>query len=198
MLGRALCLNADGQPHKVYPVEEAIWDLIIGRAAMLEGTGKFAHSQKMEIEIPSVVQLVRYVKQPKGSAPRSIPLTPRNVCARDRFKCAYQIEGLCEGKATTIDHVIPKAQGGKNSWENVVAACRRCNHKKGNRTPAEMDWTVFGKEWTPKTKQWRPIGPVARVLIHAHDNRWDAYFEHARGRANGFQEQQGQKRHKHV
>ena len=169
MLGRTLCLNADYRPHKIYDVEDAVWDVMIGKAEQVEGTGKFVHSPSVTVEIPSVVRLYKYVKQPKGTKPRSIPLTPRNVCARDRYRCAYQRPDICLGKATTIDHVRPKAQGGPDDWDNVVAACRKCNHKKGSKTLAELGWELHNKPW-------RPEGAVARVLLHAHDNRWDHWF----------------------
>jgi len=167
-----------GQPVEVCSAEDAIWDIMQGKAVMLEGTGKMCRSPSMEVEIPSVIQQTRYHK-PKhahGTRPRSLPLTPRNVCARDRHICAYQRPGLCQGRATTVDHVIPKAQGGPNTWENVVAACRACNHKKGNRTPAEMGWEINGRVWSPEMQQWRPTGALARVLVHANQDNWTKYL----------------------
>ena len=168
-LGRVLLLNADGQPHEVCDGTDAVWDILVGRCIQIRGTGTYCHSPSTEVEIPSVMMLVRYVNPPKGSRKRSIPLTPRNVCARDRYQCAYQIEGVCSGKATTIDHIHPTSRGGKHVWENVVASCRECNHKKGNKTLEELGWTL-------KFKPWRPTGAIARVLMHASNTEWDEFL----------------------
>lgn len=170
-LGRTLVLNADGLPHNVMDAEEALWDVMAGNAFLVEPTGRQAHSQHLTVEIPSVVQLYRYVSQPPGTKPRSVPLTPRNVAARDGYRCAYgprmverkgKMVDLCEGpgSATTIDHVIPRGQGGQHSWLNVVAACRSCNHAKANRTPEQWGHPL-------QFQPWRPQGAIARVLAHA-------------------------------
>ena len=60
----------------------------------------------------------------------------RAILKRDAFKCQYK---GCDKKATTVDHVIPKCQGGRATWGNLVAACQPCNSKKGGRTPAEAN-----------------------------------------------------------
>ena len=81
--------------------------------------------------IPRVVRLVRYVVtrwRYSGGPGWSRP----GVLARDGHRCAY-----CTGGATTIDHVLPRSRGGGNTWTNTVAACERCNGRKGDRTPAE-------------------------------------------------------------
>jgi 5-methylcytosine-specific restriction endonuclease McrA len=81
--------------------------------------------------MPKVVRLVtyvvtkwRYTSGPAWSRP--------GVLVRDGHRCAY-----CHGAATTIDHVLPRSRGGKNTWRNTVAACDRCNQRKGDRTPEE-------------------------------------------------------------
>ena len=165
-LGRCLVLNAASQAVEVSSVEECLWDIMSGRAFMVEGTGEFCHSPSYEIEIPSVIQQYIY-HAPKNATgkPRSLPLTPRNVCSRDRYVCAYQIEDLCQGKATTIDHIVPTSRGGENTWENVVAACRACNAKKGSKSLSDLGWEL-------KTKPWRPTGALARVLVHANNPSW--------------------------
>jgi 5-methylcytosine-specific restriction endonuclease McrA len=50
------------------------------------------------------------------------------VFARDHWTCQY-----CGAPAENLDHVVPKSRGGTHTWDNVVAACRRCNSKKENR-----------------------------------------------------------------
>jgi 5-methylcytosine-specific restriction endonuclease McrA len=81
--------------------------------------------------VPRVVRLVRYVvtRWRFGGVP---PWSRRGVLARDGRRCAY-----CGGPASTIDHVLPRSRGGRDSWTNTVAACGGCNQRKGDRTPAE-------------------------------------------------------------
>lgn len=81
--------------------------------------------------VPRVVRLVQYVvtKWRYSAGPQwSRP----GVIARDEGRCAY-----CGGHATTVDHVLPRSRGGKNTWKNTVAACGPCNQRKGDRTPVE-------------------------------------------------------------
>ena len=180
-LGRTLVLNAASQPVEVCEAEEAIWDVMNKTAFVVEGTGKFCHSPTTEVEIPSVIQqyLWHAPKTPSGR-PRSLPLTPRNVCARDRWKCAYEgntwisggheIPSRCTSKATTIDHIVPRSKGGENVWESVAASCRSCNHFKGNRSLADLGWTL-------NIKPWRPTGALARVLVHSSGHEgWQKYL----------------------
>jgi 5-methylcytosine-specific restriction endonuclease McrA len=81
--------------------------------------------------VPTVVRLVsyvvtkwRYTAGPRWSRP--------GVLARDKHRCGY-----CGAHATTIDHIMPRARGGGNTWKNTVAACDRCNQRKRDRTPDE-------------------------------------------------------------
>jgi 5-methylcytosine-specific restriction endonuclease McrA len=81
--------------------------------------------------MPKVVRLVRYVvtrwRYTAGPA-----WSRSGVLNRDSHRCGY-----CPGPATTVDHILPRARGGKNTWKNTVAACDSCNQRKANRTPAE-------------------------------------------------------------
>jgi 5-methylcytosine-specific restriction endonuclease McrA len=77
-----------------------------------------------------VVRLVRYIQMRWRRHP---PTWSRDgVLRRDRRSCAY-----CSGPASTVDHVLPRCRGGRDTWQNTVAACPRCNGRKGDRTPAE-------------------------------------------------------------
>jgi 5-methylcytosine-specific restriction endonuclease McrA len=72
--------------------------------------------------------------------------------ARDGRRCAY-----CRGHATTVDHVIPRSRGGTDSWLNTVAACPTCNHRKGDRTPAEARMPLLVK---PHVPSWASVLPT--------------------------------------
>ncbi|MFI2661657.1 HNH endonuclease [Micromonospora carbonacea] len=81
--------------------------------------------------VPRVVRLVRYVVTRWWL--RAGPAWSRaGVLRRDDRCCAY-----CGGPASTIDHVLPRSRGGRNTWRNTTAACYTCNQRKGDRTPAE-------------------------------------------------------------
>lgn len=112
--------------------------------------------------VPPMIALSEYVHVPfRRPAP-----TKANVLARDGQLCQY---GPCTRRATTVDHVVPKSRGGANSWDNLVAACIRCNNAKGNRTPRE--WGRRLKQ-RPEALSWAlmvvlrqrlPVAEVARV-----------------------------------
>jgi 5-methylcytosine-specific restriction endonuclease McrA len=94
---------------------------------------------------------------------REVPLTRRAVLDRDGHQCAY-----CGSRADTIDHVRPRSRGGQHVWTNVVAACARCNHRKGDRLLAEMGWQLAAPPaqppatvavvmgWARKEPSWQP------------------------------------------
>ena len=80
---------------------------------------------------PSVVRISKYVDINYGK----LKLTKYNVLKRDAFTCQYC--GSKDRGSLTIDHVVPRSRGGKDSWTNVVTACWNCNNKKGSRTPEQ-------------------------------------------------------------
>lgn len=99
-----------------------------------------------EWDRPSVILLSRYVRVPSG---RAVPVSRRGVLRRDDSRCAY-----CGAHASTIDHVLPRSRGGKDSWENLVACCLRCNNVKGDRTPHEMGWKLRFTPRPPHGTAW--------------------------------------------
>jgi len=93
--------------------------------------------------VPTVVRLVRYVvTRWRHSA---VPGWSRaGVLVRDGRRCGY-----CRGPASTVDHVLPRSRGGRNTWTNTVAACEGCNQRKGDRTPAEAGMVLRSEPTTP-------------------------------------------------
>jgi len=87
---------------------------------------------RFDLAVPRIIRLLSYDRLPR----RSVKLNRRNIFARDRSRCQY-----CGKKFHTselsLDHVVPRSQGGEVSWTNVVCACVKCNVKKGGRTPAQ-------------------------------------------------------------
>ena len=71
------------------------------------------------------------------------------ILRRDGYLCQY--EG-CNRRGTTVDHVIPRCQGGKSTWSNLVAACPACNLSKGGRTPEQAGMKLKQSARSPR---WR-------------------------------------------
>lgn len=159
---RVLLLNASMEPLSVIRDRDAVLLYLEELADIVEYSGREFHSPSTTVAVPAILRLRQYVVMPEKH--RSIMLTPRNVCARDKYVCAY-----CRGQADTMDHIVPRSMGGPNRWENVTAACRKCNHKKGNRTLEQMGWTL---DRTP----FRPKGVAAHLLRLQPDPSWEPYL----------------------
>ncbi|HSJ49925.1 MAG TPA: HNH endonuclease [Actinomycetota bacterium] len=124
-MGRALVLNASHQPLAVVTARRAVVLVLKDKAEVLVSNGQVFRSERVSMDAPSVLRLRQFVRVPYRA---TAPLTRRAVFARDNWSCQY-----CGAAAENLDHVIPKSRGGTHTWDNVVAACRRCNSRKENR-----------------------------------------------------------------
>ena len=140
-MGRALVLNASDSPLAVVAARRAVVLVIKDKAEVVLSNGAIFRSEHVAIEAPSVVRLRRFVRVPYRP---HAPLTRRAVFARDEWRCQY-----CGGNAENLDHVVPRSRGGMHLWENVVAACRRCNAKKMDRTPHEAGFRLRRQPFAP-------------------------------------------------
>lgn len=128
-----LVLNATYEPINIVSLKRAIVLLLKEKAEIVEALDAELHAENAHVPVPAVIRLVYYVRIPRRLG---IPLSRRTILARDHYTCQYC--GATPGKADlSVDHVVPRSRGGETTWENVVAACRRCNVRKGNRTPEE-------------------------------------------------------------
>lgn len=126
-----LVLNQNYEPLSVCSAQRAIVLLYLQKVQMVEKyAGCSFHSVSMEMVCPSVIRLHSYVHKPY----KKVMLNRKNILRRDHHTCQY-----CgrNNRPMTIDHIIPKSFGGKDTWSNLVCACVACNAKKGNRTPEE-------------------------------------------------------------
>jgi 5-methylcytosine-specific restriction endonuclease McrA len=153
-----LLLNATYEPLCVVSSRRAIVLVLAEKAEPVDLGTDVVHAESISLPVPVVVRLTRYVRVPY---PAQVPLSRRAVFTRDRQTCVY-----CGGSATSIDHVVPRSRGGTHTWDNVVAACRRCNHFKGDRSLAELGWKLPHPPRTPSGAAWRLLG--ARAV----DPRW--------------------------
>jgi 5-methylcytosine-specific restriction endonuclease McrA len=139
---RVLVLNASYEPINVCTVRRAVVLILKERAEVLEQTERVLHAETMTMARPAVIRLVTYVRIPRDAHSRKI--TRRAIFARDGWTCQY-----CGGSAENLDHVVPRSRGGLHVWENVVAACRRCNAKKMDRTPQEAGYRLHRQPFAP-------------------------------------------------
>jgi 5-methylcytosine-specific restriction endonuclease McrA len=161
---RTLVLNAGYEPLGVVSFRRALMLVLNQKATVLEQSEELlVRSASDAFELPSVILLSRYVRVPNS---RAIPVSRRGILRRDQNRCAY-----CAKPANTIDHVQPKSRGGKDTWENLVACCLRCNNKKGDKTLSEIGWTLNFSPRMPHGTSW-----IVRGAEHA-EPQWQNYLQ---------------------
>ena len=147
-----LVLNQNYEPLNVCNVRRAFVLVDRGKAEIIENGCGYLHTPSALFEIPSVIRLIYLIRRPRPQG----RLTRRELFLRDRFTCQY-----C-GKETrdlTLDHVLPRHRGGTHDWENVVAACKLCNHRKAGRTPAEARMHLERQPVRPRSSFFHTFYP---------------------------------------
>ena len=124
---------------------------------------------RMELAVPRVVRLLGYDRLPA----QHVKLNRRNLFARDRNRCQY-CGAVFPTNELSIDHVVPRAQGGLDSWENLVCACVRCNARKGGRTPDQAHMSLIARPVRPKRN---PM--IAMRLGQERYESWKAFLDNA-------------------
>lgn len=120
----------------------------------------FISTISFKIKIPQVIILMLYDRLP----PRRIKFTRKNIYRRDNNSCQYCGKRLST-EELNLEHVLPLSRGGKNTWENVVCSCIKCNMRKGSRTleesgmwlvrkPKKPNWRTFVKSTFPADPKW--------------------------------------------
>ncbi|GAA2571626.1 MULTISPECIES: HNH endonuclease [Microbacterium] len=160
---RTLVLNAGYEPLAVVSFKRALVLVMNEKATIVERVEDVPIWGTTQIyDRPAVIILTRYVRIPNV---RNVPVTRRGVLRRDGHRCAY-----CGKAASTIDHVLPRSRGGRDTWQNLVACCLRCNNVKGDRTPQEMSWTLRLVPDVPHGSGWSVRG------TERADPRWEPYL----------------------
>ena len=123
----------------------------------------------MELAVPKVIRLLGYDRIPK----QDVKLNRRNIFARDHNCCQYCGKQFPTSELS-LDHIVPRSQGGGSSWVNLVCCCVRCNTKKGGRTPAEAGMKL-------RTKPIKPAhNPVLHIRLgHEKYESWKGFLDHA-------------------
>jgi 5-methylcytosine-specific restriction endonuclease McrA len=130
---------------------------------------EWIHTVRFQIAVPRIIRLLGYDKLPR----QEVKFNRRNIFARDNNRCQY-----CGKRFPTtdlsLDHVIPKSQGGKSTWENIVCACIKCNVKKGGRTPEQANMHLITRPVKPKRS------PVINIrLADERYQSWKQFLDNA-------------------
>jgi len=122
-----LVLNYTYEPLHFTNAKRAITLLLSGKAESVETSPRVVRSPSRSFNLPAVIRLAVYIRKP---VLERVAFNKKNILRRDGYTCQY-----CNrrGERLTVDHIVPRSRGGETSWTNVVAACLRCNLKKGNR-----------------------------------------------------------------
>lgn len=124
---------------------------------------------RFEIAVPRIIRLLGYDRLPE----QTVKLNRRNLFARDRNRCQY-CGRIYPTSDLSIDHVLPRSQGGNDSWENLVCACIKCNARKGGRTPEEAHMKLVRPPVRPKRN---PL--IALRLGNEKYQSWKAFLDNA-------------------
>jgi len=160
---QVLVLNATYEPINVCSMQRAVVLVLKDKAEVLEGAARRLRTSESSLTLPLVIRLSYYVRVPRHESRK---ITRRAVFARDGYSCQY----CGSGARLTMDHVVPRSRGGNSSWENVVTSCAPCNHRKGDRLPAEVQ--MFPK------KAPRPPAPEIFITVAAprRPKSWEPYL----------------------
>ena len=134
-----LLLNATFEPIKVVSWQRAMTLWCQGRVEILETHDREVRAVTFSFRLPSIVRLLRFVKVRNL---HQVKFSRANIYVRDDYTCQYCASRF-EPEDLTFDHVVPVAQGGRRSWENIVTACVSCNRRKDARTPAQSGMTLL-------------------------------------------------------
>jgi len=140
--------------------QKAIWDKY----------GKYEYFQHNDnvLGIPKIIRLITYNK-----IPVKVKLTRRNIILRDNHTCQY-----CNKKKPlsqlNIDHVIPKSKGGKNTWDNLVCSCIKCNSNKRDRTPKQAGMKLLRKPKKPNI--YLMFKRYAEIFYNDNYEEWRSFF----------------------
>jgi 5-methylcytosine-specific restriction endonuclease McrA len=169
VFGRVLVLNQNFEPLNVCHVHRAFVLVICGKAEVVEANGHLLRTTTTTYHAPSVIRLLYLIKRNHPVA----KLTRKEIFMRDDYTCQY-----CGVRShdLTLDHVIPRHRGGQHRWENLVSACKACNHRKGGRLPEEARMPLRSKPAQPRVSRYYW---VYQHLQTNTDPAWLQFIPHA-------------------
>jgi 5-methylcytosine-specific restriction endonuclease McrA len=169
MSTQVLVLNQNYEPLNVCHVHRAFVLVISGKAEVIEFNAHELRTPTRSYRCPSVIRLLYLIKRTHPVA----KLTRKEIFMRDNYTCQYC--GL-QTRDLTIDHVIPRHRGGQHHWENLVSACKACNHRKGGRLPEEARMRLQRKPTQPHVSRYYW---VYQHLQGSYDPNWLKFIPHS-------------------
>lgn len=162
-MSETLVLDASCFPVARVPWQRAVTLLFQNKVEVIEEyEDKELRSCTFSIKMPSVVKFIRSVKRRK----KVVKFSRENVYSRDKGRCQYCSRRVARPEST-YDHIVPRSQGGKTTWENIVISCISCNQKKGGRTPQQANMKLLSRPVKPKklpdiriTVTWKKGDPL--------------------------------------
>jgi 5-methylcytosine-specific restriction endonuclease McrA len=145
MSAQVIVLNSDYTFLNFIDYRKAFTLLAKEKIEVIKYSENVIKSFKSSFKIPSVVRLINFVNILYR---RKVSFTKDNVYIRDNYTCGYCLEKLNK-RTITLDHIIPKSKGGKDSWENCVSACKKCNEHKGDKFLQDTDMHLHLKPRQP-------------------------------------------------
>ena len=139
-----LVLNYTFEPLHFTNAKRAITLLLSGKAESVEPSPRVVRSPSISFQLPAVIRLAVYIRKPFLDR---VAFNKKNILRRDSYTCQY-----CgrRGERLTVDHILPRSRGGETTWTNVVAACLRCNLRKGNHTLGEAGMSLIREPAHPQ------------------------------------------------
>jgi 5-methylcytosine-specific restriction endonuclease McrA len=153
MKHKTLKLDSSYKPVGIIDSLEALVLCICGKAIAVEQYHKTISSVSEIFKLPAVIVLKVYVK----NRLTSVSPKKRNIFWRDANICQY-CGNKFHIKELTVDHIMPKSRGGKNTWLNLTTSCMKCNQKKGARTPEEANMKLLSKPYRPSSFLLKNVG----------------------------------------
>jgi len=164
---RTLVLSQSYEPVTIVSWQRAITLLFLNKAEVIEEYDRNIKTTSIVIKIPAVVRLLNAFRRHK----KAVKFSRVNIYGRDKYSCQY-CGTRCSISELTYDHVIPRAQGGKTVWSNIVTCCEACNRKKANRTPEQAGMRLIK---TPVQPTATPVLVVA-VSRESVPDAWHDYL----------------------
>ncbi len=140
-----IVLNAGYEFMGLVSWQRAMLLLFNGKVEVVKESDRIVRTVSRTFRIPAVIRLIKFIRQIYR---REVPFSRKNILIRDGHVCQYCGREFSSGDLT-IDHIIPKVQGGENQWTNVVACCRCCNIRKGGRTPRQAGMHLVRQPFKP-------------------------------------------------
>ena len=171
MSHEVLILNSDYEPLNVCNLRRAVILLYLGKADVLHQHGEsdtpaLVTEEGVVVAAPSVLRLRHHVKRPLPE----LKLSRRSIFARDNYTCQYC--GV-QTRDLTIDHIVPKRAGGGMQWDNLVACCRRCNARKGDKMLSSSGMKLARP---PRRPRYVPYISLTKYLNGTKNEVWRDYL----------------------